>query len=183
MVDVSETTPLISNGHAESGPGRQRQSSGVLNMARTALSEVGERSLKLARSMHELVNYRPTNAASTGQGHKLKVEPKVWFANERTWISYLNNSILLGTLAITLFNTAPKDDSVARAFSYVYAAISLGVLVYGFALYQWRITLIRRKDASQFVSLVGPVLISVVLFSAVLVNFIVRVRQVRKDRQ
>ncbi|KZP00348.1 hypothetical protein CALVIDRAFT_460560, partial [Calocera viscosa TUFC12733] len=103
-----------------------------------------------------------------------KVEPKVWFANERTWISYLNNSILLGTLAITLFNSASKDDTVARAFSYVYAVISLGVLVYGFALYQWRITLIRKKDADHFVSLVGPVLISITLFSAVLVNFIVR---------
>ena len=34
----------------------------------------------------------------------VKVEAKVWFANERTWISWLRASLLLGTLALALFN-------------------------------------------------------------------------------
>ncbi|EJU05134.1 hypothetical protein DACRYDRAFT_20670 [Dacryopinax primogenitus] len=179
-MDATETTPLISNGHAESG--RQRQSSGVLQLARATLQDVSERTIRLARSMHELASYRPLHVHSTGKGPKLKIEPKVWFANERTWISYLNNSILLGTLSIALYNAADKTDTVARGFAYVYAAISLLILVYGFGLYQWRITLIKRKDAGHFISLIGPLTISVTLFSAVLVNFIVRVHQIRKDR-
>ena len=36
----------------------------------------------------------------------VKVEAKVWFANERTWISWLRASLLLGTLALALFNSA-----------------------------------------------------------------------------
>ncbi|KAL0953262.1 hypothetical protein HGRIS_004512 [Hohenbuehelia grisea] len=59
----------------------------------------------------------------------VRVEGKVWFANERTWVSWLNISILLGTLALALFNAS--KDQIARNFAYVYALISVGVLVSG----------------------------------------------------
>ena len=43
------------------------------------------------------------------------------------WISYLNLSILLGSLALALFNAS--HDSVARNFAVFYAVISVGILV------------------------------------------------------
>jgi hypothetical protein len=43
------------------------------------------------------------------------------------WVSYLDVSILIGTLAIALFNTA--KDAVTRYFAYTYAIISVGVMV------------------------------------------------------
>lgn len=74
----------------------------------------------------------------------IRVEGKVWFANERSmlftvaslfgrlkyftaWIAWLNNSILLGTMALALFNTS--KDPIARYFAYFYAFVSIGVLV------------------------------------------------------
>lgn len=74
----------------------------------------------------------------------IKVEGKVWFANERSgclrtlflaivtdkfvaWLSYLNMGVLLGTLALALFNAS--EDTVARNFGVFYAVISIGVLV------------------------------------------------------
>jgi len=107
----------------------------------------------------------------------LKVEGKVWFANERTWISWLNLSVLLGTLALALFNAS--RDVVARNFAYIYALISIGVLVYGFVIYQNRITMIRKRDPGHYDHIIGPVLISVLLFFAVLANFIIRVRELQ----
>ncbi|KAG6900818.1 hypothetical protein C0993_000137 [Termitomyces sp. T159_Od127] len=82
----------------------------------------------------------------------IKVEAKVWFANERTWVSWLNISVLLGTLALALFN-ASKDE-IATRFAYGYAFISICVLIYAFAIYQYRITMIRRRDPGHF----GPFL-------------------------
>ncbi|KAI0034193.1 hypothetical protein K488DRAFT_77356 [Vararia minispora EC-137] len=102
----------------------------------------------------------------------VRVEGKVWFANERTWISYLSMSILIGTLAVALFN-ASRDD-VARYFAYFYALVSVGILIYGYVLYQHRITKIRSRDPGHFDAIVGPVVISALLFFAVLANFIVR---------
>ncbi|KAI6125034.1 hypothetical protein EDD16DRAFT_1724730 [Pisolithus croceorrhizus] len=101
----------------------------------------------------------------------LKVEGKVWFANERTWIAWLNTAILIGTLALALFNAS--EEPVGRRFAYVYAAISVGVVIYGFALYQSRISMIRKRDPGHYDAIVGPVVVSVLLFFAVLANFII----------
>ena len=43
------------------------------------------------------------------------------------WIAYLNMAVLIGTLALALFN-ASKDD-ISRYFAYAYAVISVGILV------------------------------------------------------
>ncbi|KAL1739823.1 hypothetical protein HDZ31DRAFT_48737 [Schizophyllum fasciatum] len=102
----------------------------------------------------------------------IRVEGKVWFANERTWISWLNMAVLLGTLSIALFNAS--KDKVARYFAYIYALISIGTLIYGYAIYQHRITKIRRRDPGHFDAIAGPIIVSVLLFFAILANFIIR---------
>lgn len=108
----------------------------------------------------------------------VRVEGKVWFANERTWVSWLNLSILIGALALALFN-ASKDD-IARNFAYAYALISAGVLVYAYLLYQHRITMIRRRDPGHFDAIIGPLVISAFLFLAIFANFFIRVRELRE---
>jgi hypothetical protein len=50
------------------------------------------------------------------------------------WISWLNLSVLIATLAMALFN-ASEDNEVARTFAYAYATISVGVLVSGSFIY------------------------------------------------
>ncbi|KAF8206204.1 hypothetical protein K438DRAFT_2013980 [Mycena galopus ATCC 62051] len=107
----------------------------------------------------------------------VRVEGKVWFANERTWVAWLNIGVLLGTLALALFNTS--KDQIARNFAYLYALISVAVVVYGYVLYQHRITKIRKRDPGHFDVLLGPVLISAFLFVAILTNFLLRVRELR----
>ncbi|KAF9441068.1 hypothetical protein P691DRAFT_619306, partial [Macrolepiota fuliginosa MF-IS2] len=85
----------------------------------------------------------------------IRVEGKVWFANERTWVSWLNISVVLATLSLVLFNSS--KDNIATYFAYTYAIISVCTLVYGWALYQHRISMIRRRDPGHFDNLVGPV--------------------------
>ncbi|KAG9315237.1 hypothetical protein JVU11DRAFT_4371 [Chiua virens] len=108
----------------------------------------------------------------------IKVEGKVWFANERTWLSWLNAAILIGTFAVALFNAS--NDPIARAFAYVYAALSIGVLIYGYSLYQSRITMIRKRDPGHYDAIAGPLVVSTILFVAVLANFVIRVRELRQ---
>ncbi|KAF8134967.1 hypothetical protein EV363DRAFT_1322157 [Boletus edulis] len=110
----------------------------------------------------------------------IKVEAKVWFANERTWLSWLNAAILIGTFAVALFNAS--RDPIARAFAYVYAALSVGVLIYGYFLYQSRITMIRKRDPGHYDAIAGPVVVSTILFVAVLANFVIRVHELRQHK-
>ncbi|CAE6435232.1 unnamed protein product [Rhizoctonia solani] len=134
----------------------------------------------------DVPNYQSVAAGGSGQGRvrvrvpkkiatPIKVETKVWLANERTWVSYLNMGVLLSTLSLALFNAS--NDAISLIFAYIYAAISVAVMVYGYVIYQRRITRIRKRDPGHFDQIVGPVLISAALFFAVLSNFIVRVRE------
>ncbi|KAF7336781.1 Vacuole non-autophagic-related protein [Mycena venus] len=102
----------------------------------------------------------------------VRVEGKVWFANERTWVAWLNIAVLIGTLALALFNAS--KDQIARNFAYLYALISVGVMIYGYVLYQHRITKIRKRDPGHFDMILGPVIISGLLFVAILANFMIR---------
>lgn len=92
----------------------------------------------------------------------VKVEAKVWFANERTWISWLRASILIGTLSLALFNSSsyfepsegnpgnPGMAKVVRDFGIVYSAIAAIVLLWGLYSYQRRVTLIKSRWAGSF---------------------------------
>ncbi|ODN72969.1 hypothetical protein L202_08372 [Cryptococcus amylolentus CBS 6039] len=108
----------------------------------------------------------------------VKVEAKVWFANERTFISYLSMGLLLSTIASGLLFGA--HDSLSRWFAFVYAAISAGVLIYGWAIFQKRLTMISARDAGSFDLLWGPLLICAALFIAILANFIFRLQDAKK---
>ncbi|CUA76062.1 hypothetical protein RSOLAG22IIIB_02069 [Rhizoctonia solani] len=134
----------------------------------------------------DVPNYQSVEAGGSGQGRvrvrvpkkiatPIKVETKVWLANERTWVSYLNMGVLLSTLSLALFNAS--NDAISLIFAYIYAVISVAVMVYGYVIYQRRITRIRKRDPGHFDQIVGPVLICAALFFAVLSNFIIRVRE------
>jgi uncharacterized membrane protein YidH (DUF202 family) len=142
----------------------------------TETDTAGER--PTVRDYHSITSLPPQVHVPKKIKTSVKVEGKVWFANERTWVSWLNISILLATLSLGLFN-ASKDD-IARKFSYVYAFISVATLIYGYSLYQHRISMIRRRDPGHFDSLAGPIILSIALFSAVLANFVIRVRELQK---
>ncbi|UZJ54699.1 hypothetical protein CBS101457_004019 [Exobasidium rhododendri] len=130
----------------------------------------------------------------------VRVEAKVWFANERTWISWLRVSLLIGSFSLAMFNSAshfrphttnptPPDGngepgpqipstspngSTIRFFAIVYALISILTLSWGLFNYHRRLYLIKTKYAGNFSDMFGPPAICLALFVAVLTNFIVR---------
>jgi len=146
------------------------------NVPEAAQDEHGQ--LPTVRDYHAINSLPPQVRVPKKVATPINVEGKVWFANERTWISYLNTSVLVGTLALALFNAS--QDQVARDFAYVYALISIGILIYGYVVYQHRITMIQKRDPRPFDRIVGPVVISACLFIAVLTNFVIRVRELQK---
>ncbi|PFH47848.1 hypothetical protein AMATHDRAFT_151152 [Amanita thiersii Skay4041] len=128
--------------------------------------------LPTVRDYHSINSVPPQVRVPKKVPTPVRVEAKVWFANERTWISWLNNAILLSAFSLALFN-ASKDE-IAKRFAYTYALISLGTLVYAYALYQRRLTMILRRDPGHFDARIGPIIVSITLFTAILANFIIR---------
>lgn len=106
----------------------------------------------------------------------VRVEPKVYFAAERTFLSWLEFSIILGGIAATLLNFGV--DSVSLGSSWAFTILAAAALVYSLFLYIWRVDKIRkRRDVKRvYYEKWGPTVLSVGLVVIVLVNFGMRVR-------
>lgn len=97
----------------------------------------------------------------------LRVEPKVFFANERTYFSWMSFGTLMATFSIALFNAG---DAVGKISGVVYTLISLSTLLYGMGLYYRRRELIRAKMPGPYDDTTGPAVICFALLFAVGLN-------------
>ncbi|KAL8305712.1 hypothetical protein RB601_009350 [Gaeumannomyces tritici] len=101
-----------------------------------------------------------------------RVEPKVFFANERTFLSWLNFTVVLGALAIGMLNFGDRPAFIS---SFFFTFVAMATMVYALATYHWRARSIRRRGQGGFDDRVGPTLLAIVLLLAVIVNFVLRI--------
>ncbi|KAF2746999.1 SPX-domain-containing protein [Sporormia fimetaria CBS 119925] len=102
----------------------------------------------------------------------VRVEPKVQLATERTFLSWLEFSILLGSIAATLLNFG---DKLALAAAWAFTIVACASLFYSAGLYMWRVRMIRKRRAVTYHDRWGPSLLCLGLLAAVLVSFFYRV--------
>ena len=101
----------------------------------------------------------------------VRVEPKVYFAAERTFLSWLEFSIILGSIAAMLLNFG---DMVSMWAAIAFTLVACATLLYSMVLYLWRVKYIRERRAVRYHDRYGPTLLSLGLLGAVVANFAVR---------
>ncbi|RMZ91718.1 hypothetical protein DV736_g1040, partial [Chaetothyriales sp. CBS 134916] len=102
---------------------------------------------------------------------KLKVEAKVWLANQRTFVKWQHIAVLLATLSLGLFNAAGANNAIARTLAVVYTCFAVFALLWGWGIYLWRTKLIKERSGKDFDNIIGPVVVSIGLAAALVVNF------------
>ncbi|KAG6821561.1 vacuolar transporter chaperone [Arthromyces matolae] len=90
----------------------------------------------------------------------VRVEPKVSFANERTFLSWLHFTVVLGGLAVGLLNFGDRAP--------------MAIMIYALYTYHWRAESIRRGGKGPYDDRLGPTILCVALLVAVIVNFVLR---------
>ncbi|KAJ9075814.1 vacuolar transporter chaperone [Entomophthora muscae] len=103
----------------------------------------------------------------------VRVEPKVFFANERTFLSWLHFGIVLSSLSLGLLNFGDKIGQVAAS---VFILISMSVLVYAVSLFYWRGNKIRARQNGPYDDPIGPLILVISLFFAMAINFYLKVQ-------
>jgi hypothetical protein len=101
----------------------------------------------------------------------VKVEAKVWLANQRTFIKWQHIAVLLASLSLGLYNAAGADNNIARALALVYTAFAVFAGAWGWGVYMWRSRLIMERSGKDFDSAIGPFVVSVGLAAALCMNF------------
>ncbi|KAK3674484.1 vacuolar transporter chaperone [Recurvomyces mirabilis] len=98
----------------------------------------------------------------------VRVEPKVSFAAERTFLAWLEFSIILGSIAATLLNFG---DNLSLASATAFTVVAIIALFYSMGIYLWRVSNIKSRRAVQYHDKWGPSMLCVGLVAAVAVSF------------
>ncbi|KAL6451823.1 VTC4 Vacuolar transporter chaperone 4 [Candida maltosa Xu316] len=99
----------------------------------------------------------------------IRIEPKVYFANERTFLSWLSIGMLLGAVATTLLNYGSNSALTASIAFFITALFTIGYAIYK---YLWRVINIREKNAVAYGDKFGPNMICAFIFGATFISFL-----------
>ncbi|WFD43889.1 vacuolar transporter chaperone [Malassezia psittaci] len=105
----------------------------------------------------------------------IRVEPKVYFANERTFLKWLEFSVLLASISTGLLNFQTKGDRAGMITAAVFTMVSLFAVAYSGVLYVWRALKIRERSASNvYFDSYGPTFLCFSILGAMLANLVLR---------
>ena len=110
----------------------------------------------------------------------LQIEPKVWLANERTFLKWQHICILLGGLAISLY-TAAGQGSVAEFMGIGYILVAVFAGCWGYYTLHVRREMILARSGRDFDNMFGPLVISVALMGALVINLVIAWREVLRE--
>ena len=111
----------------------------------------------------------------------VRVEAKVWLANQRTFIKWQHISVLLASLSLGLYNAAGETNNVARGLAVVYTLIAVFAGGWGWLMYITRSQLIRERSGKDFDNPIGPIVVCIGLIVALCLNFAFKVRYVESS--
>ena len=114
----------------------------------------------------------------------IKVEAKVWLANERTFNRWLSVTCLLSVLTFSIYSSVKKASfpQLAKFLAYIYFGLTLFCAVWSYRTYLKRLTVIRERTGQHLDAPLGPVIVAIVLSFTLIINFIVAFRSASKER-
>ena len=102
----------------------------------------------------------------------IKIEPKVFFSNERTFIAWMHVSIILagGSIAILAF----ADDShnpLSQLYGIILLPVAISFIVYSMYQFQRRAKMIRTRHPGPYEDTVGPAVLGIMLMLSITAQF------------
>lgn len=113
----------------------------------------------------------------------VRVEGKVWLANQRTFIKWQHVSVLLASLSLGLFNAAGPENRVGKVLGIVYTLIALFAGGWGYWTYMWRMSLIQGRSGRDFDAVWGPCVVCIGLIVALILNFGFKYQAILRERE
>ena len=133
----------------------------------------------------------------------VRVEPKVYFASERTFLvrvlllslslllssssflisqSWLHFAIYIGTIATTLLNFIPPDDERGLFCAALFTFAALISIVYSAVIFVYRTRHLRKHRAEGvYYDKYGPTILCVVLLATLITNLVLRLTEFAKE--
>eukprot|EP00804_Cyclotella_cryptica_P028919 CCRYP_008471-RA/>CCRYP_008471-RA protein AED:0.27 eAED:0.27 QI:0/0.66/0.5/1/0.66/0.5/4/208/694 len=110
-----------------------------------------------------------------------KIEPKIFLANERTFLHWLHAGVTLYTIAAGILAFASESHSVgAHWYAMALLPISLGFCLYALHLFLWRAEKIKTRVPGRWDDSRGPLMLGSILAGVLFINFVMKCREIRR---
>ena len=103
-----------------------------------------------------------------------KVEPKLHFANERTFIKWLHMAVILSSISIGVLAFS-GNDGLAQYYAVMMLPLSLLFVVYALATFLWRSNMMKNRETARWDDPFGTILLTVLLIFALTIQFFMKV--------
>ncbi|GLB40341.1 putative VTC domain containing protein [Lyophyllum shimeji] len=101
----------------------------------------------------------------------VRIEPKVYFAAERTFLRWMNMSVFIGTIATTLLNFVSPDDDRGLIVAAFFTFTALLAIAYSVGIFVYRSHKLRERHAEGlYYDKYGPTILCFVLFLGLATN-------------
>lgn len=107
------------------------------------------------------------------QSGPVRVEAKVWLANERTFVRWLHVTTLLTAWTFTIYSSVKSSHfpALATNLAYIYFALSLFSGVWAYTIYLKRLELIKARSGAHLDGVFGPLTLAAVLILSLGLEF------------
>lgn len=109
----------------------------------------------------------------------IKVEPKVFFANERTFLAWLHMSVTLASISVAIVAFAEQNEW-SQIYGLMLMPVAIAFCAYSLFVYIKRAGMIRRKDPGPYEDRMGPIVLASMLGLAIIGNFMVKIYDMAK---
>ena len=113
----------------------------------------------------------------------IKIEPKVFFANERTFLAWMHLSVILAgaSIAILAFSDGSNSTRLSQLYGILLLPVAIAFIVYSMVQYQRRSYMIRHRLPGPYEDTVGPVVLCTMLMVSIVIQFAVKLVALRND--
>lgn len=110
-----------------------------------------------------------------------KVEPKISFANERVFMHWLHNGVMLYTIASGILAFASQEgENWAVWYAMALLPIALAFCIYAMHVFLWRAERIKTRIPGRWDDVRGPMFIGGALVAVLSINFCCRLYVIAK---
>lgn len=174
---VSVAASVVSNGSRGGGGSPRHQSSGGGGgWFNNFFKNVGKKSHPFAPTSSGPTPSGGIDSSSFPRSAPVKIDPKVFFANERTFLAWMHVAVILAgaSVAITAFTDSAKHSGPNQLYGVILLPVSVAFILYAMVQYSRRASMIRRKAPGPYVDIVGPTVLTVILMLSIVTQFSIK---------
>lgn len=101
----------------------------------------------------------------------IKVEPKVFFANERTFLAWMHLSVTLAGASIAILAFAEDQNPFSQLYGVLLLPVAIAFIIYSMYQYARRAYMIRNRHPGPYEDTVGPSFLGIMLMVSIVSQF------------